>query len=102
MKNHLHKIGLSLAVVFVAYLFFFDYSAALTRRLPRLQAITAKNNFTFELGKLELLSPTALNFRKFYLVFDKDASNIPFVIDEGSVSTEILPFFLFDALFKAS
>lgn len=104
MKQHLQKVGLFFAIVFIAYLIFFDYSAALKRRLPPLQEAAKIQGLTFAIEDLVLESPTRITLSNLNAAIKTEIGDIPFVIDQGDLSAAILPLFTFnasvDALFE--
>lgn len=102
MKQHLQKVGLFFAIVFVAYLLFFDYSAALKRRVPLAQEAAKLQGVTFAVGDLSVKSPTRVSFSNLEAVVESEFGEIPFKIETGELQTSLLSLFMFNAVFETT
>lgn len=102
MKQHLQKVGLFFAIVFIAYLLFFDYSAALKRRLPLIQEEAKLQGITFALDDLSLKSPTRVSISNLEAVVESELGEIPFKIETGEFQASLLSLFMFNAVFDAT
>jgi len=102
MKQYLKKTGLFFITVIIAYIFFFDYSEAIKRRIPFLQKAALQENITFTLDDLELTSPTHLDITGLDASMLYDGSNLEFFIDQGGIGTRLAPLFFFDTTLDAN